>query len=117
MICSCPSRFREIWFGSWHVLVENFFGDRNQPRMRYPRPVMPGLDFAQLVLPHLLQRLLVRRRIILDRNLRRHASHGVNAAAVAGLDQQFDVGIQEVPLHRDQRAVGQHEVRTRSGIS
>ena len=74
--------------GVRHVLVEDLFGDRHQAGMRHPGAVVPGLHFAQLVLPDLFERLLIGLRIVLDRNLRGHAAHGVNAAAVAGLDQQ-----------------------------
>src|SRR5258707_861579 len=47
--------------------------------------------------------------IVLNRHLRRHAAHGMNVAPVARLDQEFDVRLQEVPRHRDFRAVRQHE--------
>ena len=66
--------------------------------MRDPGAVMARLHFAKFVAPHFLQRLLVGRRIVSDRNLRRHPTHGMDAAPVAGLDQQFDVGAQEMPL-------------------
>src|ERR1035441_7440602 len=59
---------------------------------RAPRgPFAPAAPFPHLILPPLLQRLLVRRRIVLDRNLRRHPTHGMYTAAMAGLDQQVDV--------------------------
>ena len=48
-------------------------------------------------------RLLVGRRVVLDRNLRRHAAHRVNAAPVTRLDQQIDVRFQEVAVHGDLR--------------
>ncbi len=67
--------------------------------MRHPGAVVPGMHFAQFVLPHFFERLFVRRRIVLDRNLRRHAAHGVNAAAMAGLNQQIHIGLQEMLLH------------------
>ena len=60
--------------------------------MRHPGSVVPGAHFAQLVLAHFFERLFVRRGIVLDGNLRGHSAHGVNAAAVAGLDQQLHVG-------------------------
>ena len=57
--------------------------------MRHPGAVVARPHLAQLVCAHLLERRLVRRRIVLDRNLRRHAAHRVDAAAMAGLDQQI----------------------------
>ena len=59
------------------------------PRCRRgPSPTSRSLSCA-----HLLQRRLVGLRIVLDRDLRRHAAHGVDAAAVAGLDHQQRVGV------------------------
>ena len=83
--------------------VENLLGDGNQAGMRDPGAVVAGADFAQLVLAHFFERRFICRRIVLDRDLRRHAAHGVDAAAVARLDQQVDVGLQEVPVHGDLR--------------
>ena len=40
-----------------------------------------------------------------------HAAHGVNAAAVAGLDQKLDIGVEEVAVHADLDTVGKHESR------
>ena len=78
--------------------------------MRDPGAVVSGPHFAELILPHFIERLLIGHRIVLDRHLRRHASHGVDSAAMAGLDQQIDIGLEEMPLHRDQRAIRQHEL-------
>ena len=74
--------------------------------MRHPGAVVPRSHFAQLVLAHFFERLFVGGGIVLDGNLRRHAAHGVNAAAVAGLDQQIHVGLQEMPVHRDLARLG-----------
>ena len=57
--------------------------------MRDPRAVVAVAHFAQLVGAHLGERGVVGGRIVLDRNLRRHAAHRVDAAAVAGLDEQL----------------------------
>ena len=72
---------------------------------------MPGRHFPQLVLAYLLQRLLVRRCVVLDRNLRGHSAHRMNPAAMAGLDQQLDIRFQEMLVHGHVRAVRQHEIR------
>jgi len=50
-------------------------------------------------------------RVVLDGNLRGHAAHRVNAAPMAGLDQQLDVDFEKVPRHGDLRAIRQHELR------
>ena len=60
-------------------------------------PSWPSLHLAQLVGAHLGERRLVGRRVVLDRDLRGHAAHGVDAAAVAGLDEELHVGAQEAP--------------------
>ena len=57
---------------------------------------MTGLHFAQFVLPHFFQRGFIGGRVVLDGDLRCHAAHGVDAAAMAGLDQQFHVRFQEM---------------------
>ena len=49
-----------------------------------------------------------------DRDLRRHAAHRVRAAAVAGLDQQFRIRLQERLRHRHLAALGQHLVAMRA---
>ena len=85
--------------------------------MRHPGAVVAGLHLAQLVGANLIQRLLVGHRIVLDRHLRGHAAHGVNIAAMAGLDQQLRVRLQEMPLHGDFAAIRQHEAADDCGIS
>ncbi len=94
-----------------HVRVENLLGHGHQAGMRHPCPIMPCLDFTQLILPDSLNRLLVGLGIVLNGNLRGHAPHGVNAAPVAGLDQQVYVRFEEVAIHRDQRPIGQQKIR------
>ena len=93
-----------------HVLVEHRLRHRHQARMRDPGAVAAVGDLAQLVLAHLLDRGFVRRRIVLDRDLRRHAAHRRRAAPVAGLDQQQRVGAHERRGHRHLRAVGEAEI-------
>ena len=94
-----------------HVLVEHLLRHAHQTGMRHPRAVVPGFHFAQLILPHFFERALIRFRIVLDRNLRRHSAHCVNAALVAGLDQQINVRRQKMHRHGDLRAIRQHEIR------
>ena len=57
--------------------------------MRDPGAVVAVAGLALLVGAHLGEGGLVGRRIVLDRDLRRHAAHRERAAAVAGLDQQL----------------------------
>ena len=71
------------------------FGDGNEAGMSDPGAIVARLHFAQLVVAHLIERRFVGGRIVLDGNLRGHAAHGVNFAAMAGLDQQLHVGLQE----------------------
>ena len=79
--------------------------------MRDPGAVMARLRLALLVRPHLVHGELVRLRIVPDRDLRRHPAHGMGAAAVTGLDQQVDIGLQERSVHRQGAAIRQHEIR------
>ena len=62
--------------------------------MRDPGAVVTGAHFADLVRPYLGQRRLVGDGIVLDRNLRRHAAHGMGAALMTGLDEQPHVRAQ-----------------------
>ncbi len=94
-----------------HVLVENFTRNRHETRVSHPRAVMAVGRFALLVGAHLAEGDFVRLRIVLDRNLRRHAAHRERAALVARLDAQERVRTQEVRRHRHDSAIRQHEVR------
>ena len=49
-------------------------------------------------------------RITLDRELCRHAAHGVGAATVAGLDQQAAIGTHQWLGHADITAIRQHHI-------
>ena len=71
-----------------HVLVEHRLRDLDQAGVRDPGAVAAVGRLAHLVRAHLLHRRLVRRAIVLDRDLRRHAAHRERIAPVAGLDQQ-----------------------------
>ena len=79
--------------------------------MRDPRAVVAVAHFAQLVGADLVERSLVRRRVVLDRNLRRHAAHRVRAAPVTGLDRELRVRAHARLLHRHLRAIGEHGAR------
>ena len=46
----------------------------------------------------------------LDGNLRRHAAHRVDTTPVTSLDQQLDIGLEEMPVHGDGGAVGKRQV-------
>ena len=74
-----------------------------------PRAVVAFAHFPQLVGAHLVERRIVRTRIVLDRNLRRHAAHRVRAPPMARADQKLCVRPQERRFHRHLTAVGQHE--------
>ena len=95
--------------GLRHVLIEDFLGNRNQAGMGDPCSIVPGFYLAQFVGSHLFERLFIGGGIVANRNLGRHAAHGVNTAPVASLNQEFNVGTQERTFHGDERAVRQHE--------
>ncbi len=80
--------------------------------MRDPGAVVAGVRLAAFVLGDFRHGARVGLGIVLDRDLRGHAAHGVDAAPVTRLDQQVRVRLQEAPRHRDQRAVGQDAIRT-----
>ncbi len=93
-----------------HQPVEDLLGDRHEPRVRDPGAVVAVGRLALLVRLHLGEGLGVGGLVVLDRDLRRHAAHRVDVAAVAGLDQQLGVALHEVRGHRHQRAVGEAEL-------
>ena len=76
--------------------------------MRHPGAVMAVAGLALLVGMDAAHRLVVGLRIVLDRNLRRHAAHRMHFAAMAGLDHELAVGAQEVRGHADLAAIRQH---------
>ena len=69
---------------------------------------MTVLHFAEFVLADLRHRDLIRLWVILDRDLRRHTTHGGDLASVARLDEQTDVGVHEGDFHGDVPAVWEH---------
>ena len=79
--------------------------------MRDPRAIVTGVHFPKFVLAHFFEGLLICFGIILDGNLCRHASHGVNAAPMAGLNQQIHIELQEMLFHCQRGPVGQYKVR------
>jgi NO-binding membrane sensor protein with MHYT domain/signal transduction histidine kinase len=68
------------WFGQRHQAVEHLHRHRHQVRMRDPGAVMAVAGLALLVGLDLGEGGLVGGRIVLDRDLRRHAAHGEGAA-------------------------------------
>ena len=74
-----------------------------------PGAVMAVARLALLVGAHLGEGRLVRGLVALDRDLRRHAAHGEGAAAVAGLDEQERIGVEERLAHRHLPTVGREE--------
>ncbi len=78
--------------------------------MRDPRAVVAVLHLTKLVGAHLRERLFVLLRVALDRDLRGHATHRVDAAAMTGLDEQARVRAQETLVHRDEAAVGERHL-------
>ena len=65
-----------------------------------PGAVVAVAGLALLVGADLGERRLVGFGVALDRDLRRHAAHGEGAAAVAGLDEQQRIGVEERLAHR-----------------
>lgn len=97
--------------GRRHVLVEDALGDGRQGGVGDPGAVVAGQGLAQLVRLDVGHGLGVGVLVVLDRYQGRHAAHGVDAAAVAGADEQPDVGVHERHRHVDVDAVRQDEFR------
>ena len=76
-----------------------------------PGAVVAGLGLALLVGAHLGEGDLVDLRVASIGNLRGHAAHGEGAAAVAGLDEEFRIGLEEGLAHDHLAAIGQEVVR------
>ena len=79
-----------------------------------PGAIAPVSHFAQLVSTHFGNGRVIGRHIILDRNLRSHATHGRRTAAVTCLHQPKCIGTHEWCGHGDLGAVGQAEIGVRS---
>src|SRR5258708_33311777 len=87
--------------GVLHMLVKDGARDGNQTRVRNPGAIMPGPHLTELVLAYAFHGFFVCFGIVSNRNLRSHASHGMAAAFVTGMDSQFDIGTEEWLLHRN----------------
>ena len=96
--------------GCGHVLVEDLGRDGGERRVGDPGAVVAGGDLAQLVGIDALHGAVIGGLVILDGDLGGHTTHGVDLAAVAGLDEQLDVGVHERYGHGDGGTVRQHEV-------
>jgi hypothetical protein len=59
---------------------------------------------------HLSDSRVIRGRIVLDRNERRHAAHRMNVSTMARANEQPAVGAQEMRRHGDLRAFGENHV-------
>ncbi|CAH1668847.1 hypothetical protein CHELA40_13198 [Chelatococcus asaccharovorans] len=93
-----------------HQAIEHLHRHRHEVRMRHPCAVVTVAGLALLVGAHLGEGGLVGGRIVLHRDLRRHAAHGEGAAAVAGLDQEQRIGAQEGLAHHHRAAIRREEV-------
>ena len=83
------SRFTSSWFVPCMCASKISRAIGHEAGVRDPRAVVAVVHLAELVGAHLRERRLVRRRVVLDRDLRGHAAHRVHAAAVAGLDEEL----------------------------
>ena len=90
-----------IWFGLFIYSSNTAFAIGTRPGCATQVPSWPASTSRSLSLADALHGLFVGLRVIANRNLRGHASHRVNAALVARVNQQFHVGTQEWLLHRD----------------
>ena len=68
--------------GAKHVLVENLHRDLVDERVRNPSSVVAVRDLTELVGADLSHRDLVCLRVVLDRDLRRHATHGSDSPPI-----------------------------------
>ena len=94
-----------------HLRVEDLARDRHEARVRDPGAVVAVVHLALLVGAHLRERSLVRRGVVLDRDLRRHPAHRVDVPAVAGLDEELDVGAEKRLVHRHLATIGEERGR------
>lgn len=92
------------------MLVEDFGSNAGESRVSNPRAVVAGSNLAQLVGADVLHGLVVGLLVVLDGDLGGHAAHGVDAALVAGLDEQLDVGVHKGDGHCDGGSVRQDKV-------
>src|ERR1039458_9094713 len=97
--------------GGFHVFVEDRLRDRHQAGVSNPCSVVARAHFTQLVLTDTLHRFFVRLWVVADGNLGRHASHGMNAALVACVNQHVHVGTKERLFHGDGAALGKRVIQ------
>ena len=81
-----------IWLGSGMCLSKTSLATGTRPGWATQVPSWPARTSRSLSWRTFSSACLIGCRIVLDRDLRRHAAHGVDAAPVAGLDQQVHVG-------------------------
>ena len=93
--------------GLRHDAVEDFERDGDEAGMRDPGAVVSVGGFAFLVGADASEGALVSLGVGLDGDERRHAAHGGDVAAVAGLDAELAVSQHEGRGHGDLRAVGE----------
>src|SRR5579871_536335 len=79
--------------------------------MRHPGAIVAGPDFTQLVFAYFGHGRLIGLGVVLDGNLRRHATHRMSTAPMAGGYQEFDIGSQKRLRHGDLGAVRQDALR------
>jgi hypothetical protein len=96
--------------GAGHVFVEDFGGDGGEGWVGDPCAIVACARLAELVRAYFGHGGVVGLLVVLDGDLGGHAAHGVDAALVAGLDEQLDVGVHEGRGHGDGVAVGEDEV-------
>jgi hypothetical protein len=96
--------------GAGHMFVEDFGCDGCEGWMGDPCAVVACACFTKLVRAHLGHGGVVGLLVVLDGDLGCHAAHCVDAALVACLDEQLDVGVHEGRGHGDGVAVGEDEV-------
>src|SRR5262245_30987700 len=74
-----------------------------------PGAVVTCMHLAQFVLPHFVERLLVCDRVVLDGNLRGHATHRVDAPTMTRVNQEVHIRLEKGTIHCDRGAVRQDE--------
>lgn len=92
---------RDLIFGDEVDLVsgahvgKDLVTDGGKGGMCDPGAVVAVGQFADLIVAHLGHGLFVRDRVVFDWDLGGHTPHGVNATAVACVDESLDVGVHE----------------------
>ena len=104
------SRSRSSWLGPGIRSLKTSSAIGTRPGWATQVPSWPSPASRSLSSRTLAEGQGVGLGVVLDRDLRGHASHRVGAAAVAGLDRKLRVRPHEMRGHRHQRPVGQHEL-------